>query len=70
MIPPTAKPVVAETEAQTAEHPDDPMTSQQADMLRVLCEEAGEPFDASLTQAQAMERIEVLRHKTNDEQNL
>src|SRR5205823_9045074 len=29
--------------------PDDSMTAQQAEHLRLLCEEAGEPFDPSLS---------------------
>ena len=70
MIPPTVKPVLAEDDAKMAEHGEDPMTSDQADMLRLLCEEAGEPFDTSLTQRQAMERIEYLRERTNSTQNL
>lgn len=45
--------------------PDAPMTGDQADLLRVLCEEATEPFDASLTQRQALERIEALRDEVN-----
>lgn len=64
MIPPT-KTVLPETEAQTAHDPDAPMTGDQADLLRVLCEEASEPFDASLTQRQALERIEALRDEVN-----
>ena len=70
MIPPTTKVVLDEPEAHQAAHADDPMTSDQADMLRVLCEEAGEPFDASLSQREAMERIEYLRERTNSTQNL
>ncbi len=50
--------------------PDAPMTEQQADILRTLCESAGEPFDGGLTQAAAHERIELLREQVNNTQNL
>ena len=70
MIPPTDKVVLEEPEAHQADKSDKPMTSDQADMLRVLCEEAGEPFDTSLTQNEAMERIEYLRERTNTDLNL
>ena len=40
------------------------MTGEQADKLRALCEEFNEEFDASLTQAQAEERIaELMKRK-------
>ncbi|MCB5198658.1 DUF3072 domain-containing protein [Loktanella sp. TSTF-M6] len=65
MISPTTKTVTDETIAKTSGDPDSPMTGDQADLLRVLCEEASEPFDASLTQRQALERIEALRDSTN-----
>lgn len=67
-IPP--KTVVDDIEASTPHDPDAPMTGDQADILRVLCENAGEPYDASLTQAQALERIEALRRHLNTDQNL
>ncbi|MBS1303348.1 DUF3072 domain-containing protein [Loktanella sp. SALINAS62] len=70
MIPPTAKPVLETDAAHTPSDADAPMTSDQADMLRVMCEAAGEPFDASLTQSQAVARIEELRKQTNEDQNL
>jgi hypothetical protein len=38
----------------------EPMTEEQTARLKALCEKSGEPFDKSLTQAQAAERIEVL----------
>jgi uncharacterized damage-inducible protein DinB len=40
---------------------DEPMTAAQASYLRTLAEEAGEPFDAQLTKAEAAERIDALR---------
>jgi Protein of unknown function (DUF3072) len=39
----------------------DPMTEAQASYLRRLCASAGQPFDDSLTKAQASRRIEELR---------
>ena len=38
----------------------EPMTEAQAARLKELCDRTGEPFDTSLTRAQAAERIEVL----------
>ena len=43
---------------------DESMTGAQASYLNTLCEEAGEVFDATLTKAQASERIEELQAKT------
>jgi Protein of unknown function (DUF3072) len=40
---------------------DEPMTEAQASYLRTLSDEAGEPFDESLTKAQASQRIDDLR---------
>jgi len=42
---------------------DEPMTADQAEHLRILCEEAGEPFDASLTRSGAQRQIERLQHR-------
>lgn len=70
MIPPTAKPVMAETEAGSPNTGDDPMTGDQADLLRALCEEAGEPYNAGLTEREALARIEELRDHLNTDQNL
>lgn len=64
MIPPV-KAVITDKDEATPHDPDSRMSGDQADMLRVLCEEAGEPFDSNLTQAQAVERIEVLREQVN-----
>mgnify|MGYP000096055393 CR=1 FL=1 len=70
MIPPTAKPVLDENDARMPGGADAPMTGDQADLLRALCEEASEPFDAGLTQAQALARIEALSASLNTDQNL
>ena len=43
---------------------DEPMTGAQASYLKTLSEEAGEPFDPSLTKAQASKRIDELKQKT------
>ena len=62
MIPPTNAKVAPNTDE--VPHDDEaPMTSAQADVLRSLCEDTGEDFDASLTQAQAQVRIEELEAK-------
>ncbi|MBD0292833.1 MAG: DUF3072 domain-containing protein [Jiangellaceae bacterium] len=43
---------------------DEPMTGAQASYLKTLSDEASEPFDESLTKAQASKRIEELQAKT------
>lgn len=43
---------------------DEAMTGAQASYLKTLCEEAGEPFDDTLTKAGASERIDALQAKT------
>jgi hypothetical protein len=43
---------------------DEPMTGAQASYLKTLSEEAGEPFDADLTKAEASRRIDELRART------
>ena len=43
---------------------DEPMTGAQASYLRTLSEQAGEPFDDSLTKADASKRIDELQEKT------
>lgn len=70
MISPTSKAVVSETDAQVANDADGPMTGDQADLLRSLCEEASEPFNAGLTEREALARIEELRNSLNTDQNL
>ena len=43
---------------------EEPMTGPQASYLQTLCQEAGEPFDETLSKAQASRRIEELQAKT------
>ena len=43
---------------------DEPMTGPQASYLKTLCQEAGEPFDDSLTKAEASRRIDELQART------
>ncbi|RLQ89092.1 DUF3072 domain-containing protein [Notoacmeibacter ruber] len=43
---------------------DEAMTGAQASYLRTLSEEAGEPFDANLTKAEASKRIDELQGET------
>ena len=43
---------------------DEPMTGPQRSYLETLSREAGEELDASLTKAQASERIEELQRRT------
>lgn len=43
---------------------DEAMTGAQASYLKTLCEEAGEPFDANLSKAEASRRIDELRNRT------
>ncbi len=60
MIPPT-KTVIDEPHAESANDPDAEMTPEQTAELRALCEDLDEPFDASLTERQAAERIDALK---------
>ena len=43
---------------------DEPMTGPQASYLETLAREAGEPFDDTLTKAEASKRIDELQEKT------
>ncbi len=43
---------------------DEPMTGAQASYLRTLAQEANEPFDETLTKAEASKRIDELQAKT------
>ena len=43
---------------------EEPMTGAQASYLKTLSEEAKEPFDETLTKADASKRIEELQEKT------
>lgn len=65
MIPPT-KAVLDATAAETDVSPDAPMTDKQAVILRELCNRAGEPMDAELTELQAEKRIAALKEVLGD----
>ena len=43
---------------------DEAMTGAQASYLKTLSEQAGEPFDPSLTKAAASKRIDELKERT------
>jgi Protein of unknown function (DUF3072) len=43
---------------------EEPMTGAQASYLETLAREAGEPVDASMTKAQASQRIDDLQQRT------
>ena len=43
---------------------DEPMTGAQKSYLKTLCEEAKQPFDDTLTKAQASRRIDELHRLT------
>jgi hypothetical protein len=43
---------------------DEPMTGAQKSYLQTLCEQAQQPFDESLTKAQASKRIDELHRLT------
>jgi hypothetical protein len=43
---------------------DEPMTGPQRSYLETLSREAGEPFDESLSKAEASRRIDELQHRT------
>jgi hypothetical protein len=49
---------------------DEPMTGAQASYLKTLCEEAKEPFDESLSKADASRRIDELQEKTGRGKNV
>lgn len=60
MIPPV-KPVTGEDPTRGGQDADGPANPDTQATLRALCEEKGEPYDGNLTEAQAQERIRVLR---------
>ena len=70
MIPPTRTSHMTDSPAGTPGDADSPMTGDQADLLRALCEEASAPFNAGLTQGEALARIAELRDSLNTDQNL
>jgi len=43
---------------------DQPMTGAQASYLKTLSEEAGEPFDPSMSKADASKKIDELQERT------
>ncbi len=43
---------------------EEPMTGAQASYLKTLSDQAGEPFDESITKAEASKRIDELQQKT------
>jgi Protein of unknown function (DUF3072) len=43
---------------------DEPITGAQASYLKTLADQAGEPFDESLTKAEASRRIDALQEQT------
>ena len=43
--------------------PDEKMSAEQAEHLRILCEQAGEKFDPSLTRDAAERQIHRLQHR-------
>jgi hypothetical protein len=43
---------------------DEPMTGAQRSYLKMLCEEAKQPFDENLTKSQASRRIDELHRMT------
>ena len=48
---------------------DETMTGAQASYLKTLSEEAGEPFDPSLSKAEASKHIDALQAKTGRGKN-
>lgn len=66
----TQKKPLAETTSNTEKDPsewttgDEPMTGAQKSYLKTLSDEAKEPFDDSLTKAEASRRIDELQQKT------
>lgn len=59
-----ATPSNAEKDPDTWTTGGESMTGAQASYLQTLCEEAGEPFDPSLSKADASKRIDELRNRT------
>ncbi len=43
---------------------DEPMTGAQASYLKTLSDQAGEPFDETLSKAEASKRIDELQERT------
>ena len=66
---------VGSTPSNTVKDPDnwttggETMTGAQASYLKTLCEEADEPFDPSLSKADASKQIDALQAKTGRGKN-
>lgn len=64
-----ALPSNAEKDPDTWTTGEESMTGAQASYLRTLSEEAGEPFDETLTKAEASKRIDALQGATGRGRN-
>ena len=68
--PKSAPSAAQDAPSNTVKNPDDwttgeeTMTGAQASYLKTLSEEAGEPFDDTLTKAEASRRIDALQNAT------
>ncbi len=73
--PKSAPPAAHDAPSNTVKNPDDwttgeeTMTGAQASYLKTLSEEAGEPFDDTLTKAEASRRIDALQNATGRGKN-
>ena len=54
----------AEKDPDTWTTGDESMTGAQASYLKTLSDEAGEPFDAAMSKAEASKRIDMLQART------
>jgi hypothetical protein len=61
---PRSLPSNAEKDPDTWTTGGETMTGAQASYLKTLCDEAGVPFDPSLSKAEASKRIDALQAKT------
>ena len=66
---PDSLPSNAEKDPDTWTTGGETMTGAQASYLQTLSEEAGEPFDDTLSKAEASKRIEALQAKTGRGRN-
>ena len=66
---PDSLPSKAEKDPDTWTTGGETMTGAQASYLQTLSEEAGEPFDDTLSKAEASKRIEALQAKTGRGRN-
>ena len=73
--PKTESPSEQDFPSNTVKNPDnwttgeETMTGAQASYLRTLSEEAGEPFDDTMTKAEASKRIDALQSATGRGKN-